>query len=443
VTAVSLVVAVGAVRCTCGVPGLNGRSFACNNDSECAAGYFCNPASGTCSYSSLDSGSFGGDGATGADAATDSGLDAGSDGGCIVYTSSVDPSINGSGAVVEWTAQQRFLYQDRLQNQIYYVECEAGCMGPSPSYSVPIKLGGGAPEPAGFIVEPPGLIVIDTSPIAGLWLTGSGGATYAECPGGCSSVAAWSLVALAPPSKLRWSGTDNGLGELGGLHAAALLAVDDTPDAGVPAWASYVECVAACTSASNWTSVAIAPAGLGGRGMALSDMGGGVTLRTVIFAPTGPMLYGECTSDCTQAGSWNLAHLDVAIRAKVVIDQAGLPRVFYQAENVDGDASLFVTRCLQRPCTTGSNWASTLLLSTVLTQSVGVDPSGRTWFVADDGTSLWIGIEAGSRYSVSKVTACGTSIDGANPSGYLGPRDQWRLFYNPSGSGMVFSYEAP
>jgi hypothetical protein len=465
--------------CNCQTPPVGNWTYPCVADSDCASGYECSPASKTCVSAIGDSGSPSPDGAAAdaatvdagktdsgtdsgivaadsgthpgvdagadagsdagtvvrADAGPDAGPDAGGDAGCAVYTSTVDPNINGGGSAVNWTGAPRFLYEDPNQNQIYYVECESGCSGPSPVYSSPLNLSQGNSDP-------PSLIVMDTSQIAGLWL-GSSGATYAECSGGCSALSGWSLVALTPPPNLDWTATDNGLAELGGIHAAALLAADNTPDAGVPLWASYAECVAGCSMASNWTSVALAPSDIGGRGLAISDMVGGVTLRTIVFAPAGPMLYGECTSDCTQVSSWSLAYLDIANQAKVVIDHAGLPRIIYETSNGMGGNALYTTRCSQRPCTTVSNWSATQLLPTVSSQSVGVDPNGLTWFVADDGTNLWLGIETPSLYTVSMVTACGTAFDGANPAGYLGPQDQYRLLYNQSGNGMMFSYQTP
>jgi hypothetical protein len=281
-TAVCLLVVAAALGCTCGVPGLGSREFACSTSSDCADGYFCNPDSGTCSAGSPDGSVLGTDAAAGSDASA-IGLDAGSDAGTDSGTEGRDAGPD-SGAVPPDAGPDAGI--------------DSGSPGPDASSSKP-----DAGPDAGADSGSPGL---DAGPDAGS--AGPDAGSDAGASAGCDA-SFTTTVTIGPGER----GTAVEFG------TTPRFLIHQYLGPGIDQWqAAYIECTSGCSGPNPMYSP----------GLTLEPMGADKTLQPQLVpvdAATlgavirtqanagGKLEYAECiTPSCAALGDWGFHSIDSA-----------------------------------------------------------------------------------------------------------------------------------
>ncbi len=487
-----------APACQCATDYGN-RLYACGSDDECAPGHVCHLATRTCQSEPFvvppfdaggdaDAGEGdGGDDAgpdAGPDAGADAGIDGGSDGGCFpapescdngrdddcdgrddcadpdclaracssvdagfvclavdagscacgTVESTLDTVRRGRSTVLEVGGRAAVLYYlAATDGGTFYAECQSGCSGPSPSWSTPVLLGS-SPLPNAY--ARPVLRRLGAG-VAACWRNFTSAAdspvVYGECAANCNQPASWASTSLS--SLFAGGGSGSALAVLGNLR---VIASENTS-----AQAVYAECTNACTTPAGWTTVTFARDPFGAAIALAAD--GGAVLRMAFFASNAPdagSLYAECSANCGQASSWATTDLPLAYVPDMVLDRAGLPRAFYQTSSVT-PTTIQMSRCIARPCTVASNWATSSVATDAGGVSAGVAADGRTFFLTNVGQTLVAGLElSDGGYAQEPLIGCAGAITSTLPAGYLTPLDRWRVSH-VQGTSQRFVTQRP
>ncbi len=362
---------------------------------------------------------------------------------CGTNLSVADATHHGRSSTVDLGTRPATLYVHApggVPAGYWYTECTAGCSTATPTFAAPVRLaqtfGGGLAELR------PRLVATGGGGLAAFWRSSSAGlgrVTYAECAGGCLDAGSWALVDLDGGYQVQ--GTTVGLAALG--NRRSVVFGGDNPNS-----ALYGECTGSCTAGlASWAFTTLPQSDAVGASVALS--GGFPTRRTAVFGQAdggvGALLYGECTSSCTSTG-WATLQIGSGTNPDVVMDSAGLPRVFY-VDAWPPPGELLMSRCTQRPCTSLPNWTTASVATEAGDVTAGVASDAGTWFTAglDSGTltGLSVGVELpDGGYAVSSVSACAGTVRAVSPSGYQGSGGRWRLVFD-DGTNLKFLYQAP
>ena len=100
----------------------------------------------------------------------------------------------------------------------------------------------------------------------------------------------------------------------------------------------------------------------------------------------------------------------------MVIDRAMLPRIFYSSTVSPG--AVMLARCTQRPCDADpSRWVVSQQTSSGAGYvTAGKAPDGRTFFTAEVGGALFVGVEGNVGYDISPLFGCaGVAAQGRIP----------------------------
>ncbi|HET6632819.1 MAG TPA: hypothetical protein VFG73_08965 [Rhodanobacteraceae bacterium] len=182
---------------------------------------------------------------------------------------------------------------------------------------------------------------------------------YGECAGNCSTVANWHFITL---------GTYGSLG-LGGSPRLALDAAghprvlwySQAEVAGTGAYV-YGQCDGNCTSAANWTILAVASYADGmafpltGKGFAVDPAGHPAFVFQDAF--TG-VQYASCNNACTSAANWYATAINLSSDADLSFAATGKPRVIYTTTDTNTLNTDLAYAACDTNCGNAANWSVT------------------------------------------------------------------------------------
>lgn len=175
---------------------------------------------------------------------------------------------------------------------------------------------------------------------------------YAECDSNCTTAGNWTKVVVE---------STNTVGEYNSLVLDSgkprITYYDATNDD-----LHYAECNGTCTTAGNWTKIAVDTTNtVGTYGSLNLD---GTKLRAAYrYVTSGDLKYAECDANCTTAGNWTKVAIDttndVGRYTSLAIDTSKPRIAYYDVTNGD----LRYASC-DATCTTAGNWTKVTVDST-------------------------------------------------------------------------------
>lgn len=204
---------------------------------------------------------------------------------------------------------------------------------------------------------------------------------YAACAADCTTAANWTAIAVDQTGSVGWWGSLAVDGS-GRLHAAYYDLTNGV--------LKYAGCTAACTTPANWTTVPVDVTGGGGYTASIAVDGTGRLHVGYHSFDNVELRYATCGAACTTAANWTAIGVSGPVGgqyASLAVDGDGAVHMTY-LHGPDGD--LVYTTCTAAQCTSGANWTTVPVdqggeVGTY--SSLAVDGSGRLHVSYLDGTN--------------------------------------------------------
>ncbi|MGB2346814.1 MAG: putative Ig domain-containing protein, partial [Candidatus Poseidoniaceae archaeon] len=185
----------------------------------------------------------------------------------------------------------------------------------------------------------------------------NGDLKYATCSSGCTTASNWSNVAVDTTGSVG-DYTSIAVDSNDVLH----LSYEDDTNGDL----KYATCSSSCTTASNWDTVAVDTTGRVGQSTSIAIDSNDVVHISYMDHTNYDLKYATCSSSCTTASNWNSVAVDTAgymgYYTSIAIDSNdGVHISHHDMTNLD----LKYATC-SSSCTTASNW-----------NSVAVDTTGN------------------------------------------------------------------
>ncbi len=352
---------------------------------------------------------------------------------CTARDRRLDGARFGQSAVVgQGNGGMRVLYTGTTGGTgVFYTECVSGCQGATPVFSAPLQL---APASANAGYRPQLLELPGGGLVAAFKRAAPEQLVYAECAGGCTQAAGWTLRGFAA------TGLTVGLAARGFLRAVAYQYEDGGGAAS--AVTAYAECATPpCAAGGAAWSTRFFPMDPYGAALLFDDLPDGGARRTAVLGnDTGPALHAECTDDCASAGAggWTTTALPSLVNPQLVQDARGGLRLFHSASDIP--ASLRVARCELASCADAGSWSYATVFPDAGHPSAGRGPDGGTFVVSSLNGAVWTAVErADGGYAAAPMQACTGVVGGTFASGAQDSAGRWHLSFGAGGEQRGFS----
>lgn len=265
---------------------------------------------------------------------------------CTVSANWTLVTVDSAGDVGQYTSMDvdgttvGIAYYDETNKDLKYAECSTDCTVASNWVAVAVDASGDTGEHASFVFQN-GVRRIS------YYFKDALDLKYAECALDCTASANWNLVTVDSAGD---TGQFTSIASEGSKTGIAYYNATDKR-------LKYTECSTSCTSASNWSNVAVETSGETGKYASLAFSSGNPRISYYEESKK-DLKYAQCDTGCTvSATNWAKVVVDApattGLYTSIALD-SGNPRISYFRES---GTRLKYAECNSN-CNIASNWSS-------------------------------------------------------------------------------------